>query len=288
MIRNVSKIVDPPSPDETWRDDEATDKPIRPHWVREVSLIAAFYLIYQQIRGLADTGGRARAFANARLIVRAERWLHIFNEQSVQSAFLGARWFIRGVNIYYGTLHFVITLGLLGWIYLRRHHNYRHMRNLLGLTTALALIGYWAFPLAPPRVLPCADSIPVPSPGWQVGKCFVDTLDKVGGLWNYYTPVAKAASNQFAAMPSLHFGWAIWCGIAFFRFSRGTFKGLAVVYPLVTLFAIVVTANHYWLDALGGAVVIGAAALILKLIASRRSGRAAPAEFGGAQQLPAP
>jgi hypothetical protein len=266
----------PTSDDEAAFPDTATDRPVRPHWIREIVTILAFYLVYQQIRGFADTGGRARAFANARLVVRAERWLHIFNEQAIQSVFLGARWFIRIVNIYYGTLHFIITLGLLGWLYMRRHHHYRRMRNLLGLTTGLALIGYWAFPLAPPRMLPCSDGVPVivvdPEPKWQVGKCFVDTLDRVGGLWNYYTPVAKAASNSFAAMPSLHFGWALWCGIVFYRFAQHRWsRSLAFVYPLITLFAIVVTANHYWLDAVGGAIVLVAAAAMLHLLPTRRS-----------------
>ena len=259
-------------------DDEVTDRPVRPHWVRELLTVVAFYLVYQQIRGFADTkGSTSRAFSNARIVVRAERWLHIFNEQAVQQAFLGARWFLRLINIYYGTLHFVITIVILIWLYFRRFHNYRHMRNLLGLTTALALIGYWAFPLAPPRMFLCSNDIPVFSPdqGWHVGKCFVDTLDSIGGLWSYYTPVAKAASNPFAAMPSLHFAWALWCGIVFFRFSKHPLvKVLGVLYPLLTLFAIVVTANHYWLDAVGGAVLLLAASAILHALERRRSRRA--------------
>lgn len=261
--------------------ERVDDRPVRPHWVREIVTILVFYLVYQQIRGFADTGGRTRAFANARWIVRAEQWLHIFNEQSLQSAFLGARWFIRAMNIYYGTLHFVITMGLLAWLYFRRHHHYRAMRNLLGLTTALALIGYFAFPLAPPRMFPCSSDVPVPSPDWRPGQCFVDTLDLYGGLWSYYTPVAKAASNPFAAMPSLHFGWALWCGIVFSRFARHrSVKALSLAYPLLTLFAIVVTANHYWLDAVGGALVLGLAAVMLTLLPKRFSGSRAEQPSG--------
>ena len=91
----------------------------------------------------------------------------------IQQAFIGAGWFIRLMNIYYGTLHFVITVGVLAWLYVRHADVYRRMRNLLGLTTALALIGYWAFPLAPPRLYKCNDNIPVPGPdGYSIGKCF--------------------------------------------------------------------------------------------------------------------
>jgi membrane-associated phospholipid phosphatase len=245
-------------------------------WVREAAIVLGFYYVYQTVRSLADHSGvTSRAYGNARRLVGAEKSIHIFYEQTIQQAFLGAHWFIRAMNIYYGTLHFVITVGLLVWMYIKRHHAYRHMRNLLGLTTALALVGYWAFPLAPPRLYKCNDNIPVPGPdGYAIGKCFVDTLDKVGGLWSYHSPVAKAVANQYAAMPSLHFAWSVWCAIVLYRYGRHRVtKVIGVLYPLITLFAIVVTANHYFLDALGGAVIIGSAALLLRWIERRRSQR---------------
>jgi hypothetical protein len=245
-------------------------------WVREVAIVLGFYYIYQTIRSLADhTGITSRAYSNARHLVDWEKSLHIFYEQTTQQAFIGAHWFIRLMNIYYGTLHFVITVGLLSWLYIRRHHAYRGMRNLLGLTTALALVGYWAFPLAPPRLYKCNDNIPVPGPdGFTIGKCFVDTLDKVGGLWSYHSPVAKAVANQYAAMPSLHFGWALWCAIVLYSYGRSrTTKVLGLLYPVITLFAIVVTANHYFLDAVGGAVIILVAMWILRAVDRRRSQR---------------
>ena len=162
------------------------------------------------------------------------------------------------MNVYYGTLHFIITAGLLVWVYLRRHQHYRQYRNLLGMTTALALIGYFAFPLAPPRMTPCHD-------------CFVDTLDTIGGLWSYHSSAAKAIANPFAAMPSLHFGWALWCGTLLWSFARNPFvRSFSVIYPAMTLLAIVVTANHYWLDAVGGAIIFFAASYTLRYL--RRSG----------------
>ena len=245
-------------------------------WVREVVLVIGFYYVYQTIRSLADhTGITSRAYSNARHLVRAEHWLHIYWEQAIQQAFIGSYWFIRVMNIYYGTLHFVITVGLLVWLYMRRHHAYRGMRNLLGLTTALALIGYWAFPLAPPRLYKCNANIPVPGPdGFTIGKCFVDTLDKVGGLWSYHSPVAKAVANQYAAMPSLHFGWSLWCAIVLYSYARSRpVKVLGLLYPVLTLFAIVVTANHYFLDAVGGAIIIVVAMMMLRMLDRRRSRR---------------
>ncbi len=200
---------------------ETVVRPPRYGWLRETAIVIGFYYVYQTIRSLADHGGVTnRAYGNARRLVAWEQDLRIFHEQAIQQAFLGARWFIKLLNIYYGTLHFVITVGLLVWMYRKRHHAYRHMRNLLGLTTALALVGYWAFPLAPPRLYKCNDNIPVPGPdGYAIGKCFVDTLNKFGGLWSYHSPVAKAVANQYAAMPSLHFAWAVWCGIVMYRYA---------------------------------------------------------------------
>ena len=243
-------------------------------WVREVAIIQAFYYVYQAVRSLADQGsGVTRAHANARTIVEIEQTLRIFHEQAIQQFFLGWYWFIRVINIYYGTFHFVVTAGLLVWLYMRRAPSYRRMRNLLGATTGLALIGYWAFPLAPPRLYTCNDDIPVLGPeGPTIGKCFVDTLEEYGGLWSYTSPAAKAVANQYAAMPSLHFGWALWCAMVFWMYVDGR-RGrvLAIAYPALTLFAIVVTANHYFLDAVGGALVLGAGYLLVEFADRRRS-----------------
>jgi membrane-associated phospholipid phosphatase len=251
-----------------------TVTPPRHAWLKEAGIVVGFYYVYQTIRSLADYhGARARAYSNQRHLVAAEKFLHIYVEQSVQQAFLGARWFIRVMNIYYGTLHFAITIGLLIWLFSRRHDVYRSMRNLLGLTTALALIGYWAFPLAPPRLENCNTDVPVATPdGFVVGKCIDDTLASFGGLWSYHSPVAKAIANQYAAMPSLHFGWSLWCGIVLWHYGRRTgVRWMGVAYPVLTLFAIVVTGNHYLLDAVGGAVILFGARRLITWRQDRRS-----------------
>jgi hypothetical protein len=245
-------------PSEAQRDLTETVPAPRAHWLRELIIVLAFYYSYELIRRYVHFGKvRPRAFRNQLYLIRLERWLHIYTESTVQKAFLGARWFIKVLNVYYGTLHFVITGGLLLWVYLRRHQHYRAFRNLLGMTTALALIGYVAYPLAPPRMYPCHD-------------CFVDTLDTIGGLWSYHSGAAKAIANPFAAMPSLHFGWALWCGTVLWCFARhATVRALSVIYPILTLLAIVVTANHYWLDAVGGAIIFLAASQVLRRIRGR-------------------
>ncbi len=256
-------------------------RPPKHAWLRELGIVLGFYYVYQTIRSLADVGGvKNRAHANAHWLVSAEKSMFIFHEQSIQQAFLGATWFIKVMNVYYGTLHFIITAGLLIWLYAKRHGAYRRLRNLLGATTGLALIGYWAFPLAPPRLyLQCDGDIPAlgPEGGLVKPDCFVDTLDKIGGLWNYQSSAAKAIANAYAAMPSLHFGWALWCAIVIWQEVGGR-KGrvLAVLYPALTLFAIVVTANHYFLDAVGGAIILAGGLAIVRWSDRRRAAKSAP------------
>ena len=117
-----------------------------------------------------------------------------------------------------------------------------------------------------------------PGGGLEKPDCFVDTLDKIGGLWNYQSSAAKAIANAYAAMPSLHFGWALWCAIVIWQEIGGR-RGriLAVLYPALTLFAIVVTANHYFLDAAGGALILLGGLQIVKWSERRRSAKLAAA-----------
>lgn len=270
---------------------QLNSRPPKHAWLREVGIVLGFYYVYQTIRSLADVSGvKNRAQGNAQWIVTAEKTIFIYHEQSIQQAFLGATWFIKAMNVYYGTLHFIITAGLLVWLYARRHSAYRVMRNLLGATTGLALIGYWTFPLAPPRLYSkCSGRIPAlgPEGGLVKPSCFVDTLDKVGGLWDYQSSAAKAIANAYAAMPSLHFGWSLWCAIVIWTQVGGR-RGhvLAVLYPTLTLFAIVITANHFFLDAVGGALILCGGLGIVRWSERRRSARLAPALTGAtAEQL---
>ncbi len=261
-------------PSEAHRDLTETSPAPRSHWLRELAIVVVFYYSYELVRRFVHLGNvRPRAFRNQLYLMDLERTLHIYTESTVQKAFLGATWFIKILNVYYGTLHFIITGGLLMWVYLRRHEHYRQYRNLLGMTTALALVGYVIFPLAPPRLYPCHD-------------CFVDTLDTIGGLWSYHSSAAKAIANPFAAMPSLHFGWALWCGTLLWSFARHrAVRALSVIYPILTLLAIVVTANHYWLDAVGGALIFIIASQVLRALRNRSLRKSQPLaeQLGGVQ-----
>jgi hypothetical protein len=156
-------------------------------------------------------------------------------------------------NVLYGTLHFVVTAGALVWLYRRFGSDYPLWRNTLAFTTGLALLVYGLYPLMPPRLLPDCGTY---------GAClsqypYVDSLATIGGLWSFDSGTMQSISNQYAAMPSLHFAWASWAFLALrprlvHRWSRVAIT----VYPWLTLWVIVVTANHFWLDAAGGAAVL--------------------------------
>jgi hypothetical protein len=216
-----------------------------------------FYAAYTLVRDLHGTRpvSRVHAFANAQKIVDLERWFGMFQEARIQSWFLHSHLVIHTLDDFYGTAHFVITLGALVFLFRRQPGRYPLWRNVLAITTALALIGFAFFPLLPPRLLP---------PSFHI----VDTLRTVGGFWSFDSGPMNAVSNQYAAMPSLHFAWALWCAMALapaVRHRAG--RALVWCYPVLTLLCIVVTGNHYLVDALGGAVTLAVGYAGARLIA---------------------
>jgi hypothetical protein len=238
-------------------------------WWIEVLLVLVFYGIYSVVRNHFGSAGsaagpdatsRTEAFRHARFVIRIERDLGLFHEQQIQHWFLGWRAFIQFWNLFYGTFHFIVTAGCIVWLFRRFPDRYIRWRSTLVCTTALALFGFALFPLMPPRLLPHSYG-------------FVDTLQSVGGLWSFDSGAMSKVSNQFAAMPSLHFAWSTWCALVIVTTTRHTWvKILAVCYPLLTVFAITVTGNHYWLDAAGGAVILTVGSLIGAWWAGRRQG----------------
>ena len=243
-------------PDTSQKPSEAAIDRARPvlrsHWWREVAIIAAFYGLYTLVRDIRSTRpvSYVQAFTNAKRVIHWERVLGIFHEQQIQRWFLHDRSFIRIWDDYYGAAHFVVTIAVLLMLFFWFPLHYRLWRNTLALTNLIALIGFTAFPLLPPRLLP---------PSYH----FVDTLQKFGGLWNFSSGPITQVSNQYAAMPSLHTAWALWCAVALFPVLRAWWARLLVlIYPLATIFCIVVTANHYFLDEVAGVMVLGVSYLL--------------------------
>lgn len=216
------------------------------HWIAwwlELLGILAFYGVYSWVRN-SNQGDEAVAFRNAVRVMDLQRGLGIFIEQTAQDWALAFRPLIVAANYFYGSLHFVVTIGAAVFLYCRFPDDYPRLRNTIGIATALALIGFVFFPLMPPRLL-----------GSRYG--FVDTLALYPTIWSFNSGTVSRVSNQFAAMPSVHVAWALWCTLVFFPRVRATWaRSLAAVYPAATVVVIVITANHYVIDAVGGAVVL--------------------------------
>jgi hypothetical protein len=253
--------------EEPPRDAAAVRKALGLRWWREVLYILAFYFVYSVVRNMQGSAsvGEQHAFQNALEIIDIERFLHIYNERAVQRAFLDYRGFIEFWNLFYGTFHFFVTIGALLLLFRRFPERYPKWRNVLACTTGVALVGFATYPLMPPRLLDQID----PSFG------FVDTLRVYGSLWSFDSGAMHKISNQYAAMPSLHFGWSSWCALVLIpALPRTWMKVIAVLYPFATTFSIVVTANHYWLDAVGGAVALaigyGLGVIVTNWLAGRR------------------
>jgi len=236
---------------------------IQLRWWRELLIALVFYLVYSMVRNRFGAGPESRsiAFRHARGVIKVEEWLGLWFEPRLQSWYLAlpANGLIRGWNIFYGTAHFVVTIAVLVIAFRLAPARYRFARTMLAGTTALALIGFAAYTLMPPRLLD-SNSIYGACAGQEAG-ChgygLVDTIEQWGGLWKFGSGGMASVSNQYAAMPSLHFGWSTWCAITIFVvIGRGRLRWLAFAYPAATLFCILVTANHFWLDAFFGGVAL--------------------------------
>ncbi|MGW2620496.1 phosphatase PAP2 family protein [Streptomyces sp. NPDC001500] len=234
--------------------------PARPPVVREFLLVAGLFLVYKVGRQLV-AGHTGEAFRDAHDVWRLERWLRLPDEGTVQSLLLHGDALAEVANTYYATVHFPATLAFLVWLYLRRPAHYVWARRVLAAVTAAALVLHLAFPLAPPRMLA------------ETG--LVDTA-RVYGPSVYGPPQTDQLSNQFAAMPSLHFGWALMVAIGLIAATRSRRRWLWLLHPLLTLLVIVGTANHYWLDAVAAGVLLGAALILIR--APRRTATAAGRE----------
>jgi hypothetical protein len=214
----------------------------RLYWWREVLTVLVLYEVYSLIRNVSQ-GSTGEAFRHAREVMHWQQMIGLNHEAAWQAWALQFRPLIIALNYVYGSLHFIVTAVTVIWLYRRHQRDYPRWRNTLVLTTLLALVGFIFWPLMPPRLLPA-----------HYG--FVDTLARYPTFWSFESGAIHNISNQYAAMPSLHFGWSLFCAAALApRLRHRSARIAAGLYPLLTLAAIVLTANHYILDAAGGAVV---------------------------------
>jgi len=253
----------------------APTRPVkRSHWWREVLVVAAFYGLYTLVRDLRGEQpvSKFQALTNAYRIIRLERFLGIFHESTVQHWFLSDKEFIKLCDDFYGSAHFIAAAGILILLFFRFPSHYRLWRNTLAFTTGLALIGFYFFPLMPPRLLP---------PQYH----FVDTLQTIGGLWNFSSGAVSDVSNQYAAMPSLHTAWSAWCALVVITMVRPWWGKLALLYPAATIFCIVVTGNHYFADAIAGLALLGVSYFLARFVTQVVDDRSARREAAAESRL---
>jgi hypothetical protein len=224
---------------------------------REVMLIGAVYIMYDLTRYLVE-GKTSIAMLHGHDLVRLEHQLGMAPERALNEVFSSHLALGLAADYIYATLHYIITPVVLVWMWRRHSSAYGHARTVLMVATILALVGYSLYPVAPPRLL---------------SGDFIDTMAKFShyGWWSNAASAPRglgADTNQFAAMPSLHVGWALWCGVMLARHGKHrTTKVFGIAYPVVLSLDVMVTANHYLLDVVAGVGVMGLAYLAVRLLA---------------------
>lgn len=221
----------------------------RLRWWTELPLIAVVYALYScgrlLVRGDVDNAvesGIDILHLEELMRIDPERWL---NGICTKYAAIGVP-----ADFAYASLHYLVTPVILVWLWRRRPTHYRAARTWLMLSTLIGLIGFTLMPTAPPRLLDSSHG-------------FIDTMAQYGsyGWWGQDASAPRGLgglTNQYAAMPSLHVGWSLWCGIMLWRYGRTPLvRALGILYPLITTFVVMGTANHYLLDAVAGAAVMG-------------------------------
>ena len=222
---------------------------------REVLLLGVLYVLYRAGR-LVATGHEVQARANAAKVHSFEHWLPLPAETELQKLAADVPHLLQAANVYYVSVHFPVTIAFLVWGYLRRPRaEYVWARNVLVTVTGLALLIEFLFPLAPPRMFP------------QWG--FVDTMSTIGP--SAYDGAGATLANQYAAMPSLHIGWALTLAVVVHRTGPLVLRVLTKLHAMATVFVVVVTANHWWLDG----IVVAALLVLAVALVPRPAGRAA-------------
>ncbi len=222
----------------------------RPRAGLELAFLGLLYVAYSLARLLADDDP-VRATDNAHRVLDLERVLHLDVEVWANQLLTGLPGLSLATSYWYSALHYVVTPAVLFWVYRRHALGYRRVRNVLVGATAAGLVGFVLLPVAPPRMLP--------------GYTDVLAITSVHGWWGSDASAPKGLgglTNELAAMPSLHVGWALWCAWVVFLCTRNTWlRAAAASYALGTVLVVVGTANHYVLDAVAGALLIVLAVL---------------------------
>lgn len=226
-----------------------------PIWWFEILLVVAFNFAYEHVRNLVKLQP-LEAMNHGLAVLRFSQWTHLDLEQGFNGILFHNQWLATIADYDYSFLHLPLTASVLIWVFWKHRDRYLRIRNVLMITTLVGLIGFWLYPVAPPRLLP--------------GNDFVDTVVLFHTPFALADPKMASATNQFAAMPSLHCAWALWCGLTLFLVARNRYlRAFGIFYPLWTVFVVMGTGNHYLLDCLAGYACVGIAVLIVSRFGKR-------------------
>ena len=216
--------------------------------VAQLAVVLGAFGAYEAAR-LAMEPNWTQAFVNANRIVHAEEVLGLAWEQSLQRAFLALPDLVAALNLFYFVGHFLFTAIFFVWLYRRSRDGFRSFRDGFLAATAIAVVIHWLYPTAPPRL---------------AGVGLEDTLLLLSGI-DIGSPTSSALSNPVAAVPSLHAAYALGVGVGMIRFARSQLVRLGgLVYPPLVVLTVVVTGNHFLLDAVAGMAVLGAGFLLVR------------------------
>lgn len=208
--------------------------------LHEAVVVVCAFLIYFLVRGMV-VDRASLAYGNARDVIDFERDLGLYHELTIQSWILGHYALVRAVNAIYFWGHMPLVIAFAVWLFVRHRHTYGLVRNAFLASGAIAVVIYALYPVAPPRLLP--------------GEGFIDTI-AVHDQLSYNAQETGAFVNPFAAVPSLHFGWSLLLGLAVAVEARHwLLRAAGIAWPVVMFFSVVMTGNHFIVDAVAGGIV---------------------------------
>lgn len=222
---------------------------------REAALVLTLYAFWRVVMRLRSTR-LDEGLAHGRTIHDIERTLHIGNEAAMASWLVDHPAVAQLANGFYALVHVPALIAFLVWLFVRHRDHYPRLRNTVAALTGISLVLHW-YPVAPPRMYP------------ELG--FVDVAHTFGQ--SVYGPVGQGISNQVSALPSLHAGWALIVAVGVITASPSPWRWWIIAHPVVTMVVIAATANHWWLDSVASAAVLGVVLAAQWALACRRSGR---------------
>jgi hypothetical protein len=262
----IAGLAEPTGAEGRTRDPNHRHLPLtwrRLPWRAEIATIAVFYLLYEAVRAVTPSDVVAER-RHADQIISAEQWAHINIELNLNRALSTIHPLADAAGFYYTTLHFIVTPLMLVYLWRWRPRQYAELRSALVLTSVIALVIFWVWPTAPPRFAMHGAS---------------DTILRIHMLGMSDPHGVVSLINQYAAMPSLHVGWAVWCAFAVVSTRQSRWRHLAWLYPAMTSLVVVATANHYMLDVVGGALLTAACLAVARRDRARERRRADSADF---------